>query len=257
MIAPPAPEFREFINHIRATPKQPQLQYWTDLLRGKTFHYPVQARNPRVCQWQVSKISLEAGIDDTAQAAGVTAPIVFQTGYSLLLAHLSGSRHVVYNNLVTGRNVPLDNPQLINGNCANFLPFLCSVDNTKPMRVLLQETQASFWQSTENGIVSLGEIYDALGADRNTAAAKCLFCFRPFEPADAADKRDHMRWIVMKMSHNTMSFNYAIQLEVGKGAIAGEYVVRFGFDERVFTTEEARAALGWYKECLRGLLAKM
>lgn len=54
-----------------------------------------------------------------------------------------------------------------------------------------------------------------------------------------------------------MSFNYAIQLEVGKGVIAGEYAVRFGFDERVFTTEEARAALGWYEECLRGMLAKM
>jgi aryl carrier-like protein len=209
-------EFRDFINHVRSTPKQPQLDYWTRLLRGRTFSYPSQANNPRICKWQVSKLGFEAGIDDIAQSAGVTAPIVFQSAYSLLLAHLSGSKHVVYDNLITGRNVLLDNPQLINGNCANFLPFYCGIDDCKPTNVLLQETQAAFWDSTENGLVSLGEIYKALGENRDTAAAKCLFCFQLFEPVLA--RQDHMRWIVMKMSKNTMQVNYAIQLEVTKGA---------------------------------------
>lgn len=257
-VAPaPSTEYRDFIEHIRATPKQPQLQYWKDLLKDKQFQYPSQAQNPRVCQWQLSKIGLETGVDDTAAAAGVTAPIVFQTAYSKLLAHLSGSKHVVYDNLITGRNVPLDNPQLINGNCANFLPFVCGVDEAQPVKELLQETQASFWQSTENGLVSLGEIYDALGQEKETATAKCLFCFQPFEAVDEADKRDHMRWIVMKMSRNKMAFNYAIQLEVVKGANSGEYVVKLGFDDRVFSVDEAKQALAWYEECLRGMSTKM
>jgi hypothetical protein len=147
--------------------------------------------------------------------------------------------------------VPLDNPQLINGNCANFLPFYCGIDDCKPTNVLLQETQAAFWDSTENGLVSLGEIYKALGENRDTAAAKCLFCFQPFEPVLA--QQDHMRWIVMKMSKNTMQFNYAIQLEVTKEATKGEYVIKFGFDDRVFSVERAQAALAWYSECLQGM----
>jgi amino acid adenylation domain-containing protein len=70
--------FRDFINHVRSTPKQPQLDYWTRLLRGRTFSYPSQANNPRICKWQVSELGFEAGINDIAQSAGVTAPIVFQ-----------------------------------------------------------------------------------------------------------------------------------------------------------------------------------
>ncbi|KAM3532778.1 hypothetical protein MY4038_003955 [Beauveria bassiana] len=262
-VAPrPSTEFRDFIGHIRETPKQPQLDYWTSLLKDKIFDYPARATNPRVSRWELSKIGKEIGVDETAQAAGVTAPIAFQTAYGLLLAHLSGSPHVVYNNLVTGRNVPLDNPQLINGNCANFLPFVHSVDDdddAKPIGTLLQETQASFWRTTENGLVSLDEIYGALGVDRDAAAAKCLFCFQPFEPVDttAARGQDHMRWIVMKMSRNTMHFNYAMQLEVVKGASKGEYVVKLGFDDGVFTVDEARSALAWYEECLRGMSGKV
>ena len=62
--------------------------------------------------------------------------------------------------------------------------------------------------------------------------------------------QDPMRWIVMKMSKNKMHFNYALQLEVVKAANKGEYVLRLGYDERVFTVEEAQVALGWYVNCL-------
>ncbi|KAH1483560.1 Nonribosomal peptide synthetase 7, partial [Aspergillus fumigatus] len=122
---------------------------------------------------------------------------------------------------------------LINGNCANFLPYHSYVADDIPIETLLRSTQADLWTSTEKGLVSLGEIYEALGRDRSSAAAKCLFCFQPFEPVTA--QQDPMRWVVMKMSKNRMTFNYAIQMEVVKAAAKGEYLVRFGYDERAFS----------------------
>lgn len=243
--------FKDFIGHIISTPKQPQLDYWVHLLENKNFGFPSNVDHPKISKTEIAKVSTSVGIDNLASSSSVTVPIVFQTAFSLLLAHISGNREVIYDNLITGRNVPLDNPQLIDGNCANFLPFQGHLAKGQPIESLLKETQAAFWTSTENGLVSLGEIYNALGRDRSTSAAKCLFCFQPFEAVPT--KQDPMRWIVMKMSKNSMYFNYAIQLEVIKTATKGEYMIRFGYDERAFTDKDARLALNWYIGCLAGM----
>lgn len=244
--------FKDFISHVMTIPKEPQLDYWTTLLQNHSFDYPSSVTDPKLSNVEIAKIDSSTGINELATSTGVTAPIVFQTAYTLLLAHLSGSANVIYDNLVTGRNVPIDNPQLINGNCANFLPFHCHVAGESPIEELLKSTQSAFWTSTENGLVSLSEIYEALGRDRSTAAAKSLFCFQPFEPVRAEE--DHMRWIVMKMSKNRMNFNYALQMEVVKGVEKGQYVLRFGYDERAFTSQDARNALDWYVGCLNGMV---
>ena len=62
----------------------------------------------------------------------------------------------------------------------------------------MQETQSLFWDTTEHGTVSLGDIYKTLEQDRDTYSARLLFCFQPFEPATGP--QGQMRWIVMAMS---------------------------------------------------------
>jgi amino acid adenylation domain-containing protein len=240
--------FKQFISHVISQPKQPQLDYWTNLLSDKTFSFPSTTLTPKITQTASARISVSLEIDTIATLTSVTSPVVFQTAFSLLLAHLSGAREVIYDNLIAGRNVALDNPQFIDGNCANFLPFYSCVEAKKSIAEFLKETQSAFWTATENGFVSLGEIYSSLGKERSVAAAKCLFCFQPFEPVTG--EQDPMRWIVMKMSKVTMFFNYAIQLEVLKAARKGEYVIRFGYDGRLFTKEQVQMALEWYVGCL-------
>ncbi|KAL8936307.1 MAG: hypothetical protein Q9216_005001 [Gyalolechia sp. 2 TL-2023] len=246
--------FRTFISHVISTPKQPQLDYWIRLLENKSFTFPQSLLHPKLSNIKTARIGASVGIDRLASSKGVTVPIVFQSAYSLLLAHLGGTHDVIYDNLITGRNVAIDNPQLIDGNCANFLPFHSHVAGAQSIEALLQQTQAAFWAATENGLVSLGEIYEALGRERSTSGAKCLFCFQPFEAAPPLAQQDPVRWVVLKMSENRMYFNYAVQLEVVKGANKGEYVVRFGYDGRAFTESEAQRALEWYVGCLDGMV---
>ncbi|PYI02181.1 nonribosomal peptide synthase [Aspergillus sclerotiicarbonarius CBS 121057] len=252
---PPLTPFKDYITYTSSIPKQPQLDYWTRLLPTQPFTFPSHLSNPKLSRLETAPISATIGIDSLATTNGVTAPIVFQTAFSLLLSHLSSSRAVIYDNLITGRNVPLPNPQLIDGTCANFLPFHSTISDSQSIPDLLQSTQRAFWDASENGLVSLSDIYDALHLDRATAAAKCLFCFQPFDPVSASElAQDSMRWIVMKMSQNKMLFNYAVQLEVVKAAGRGEYLLRFAFDERAFSGEEARKALDWYVGCLGGMV---
>lgn len=224
------------------------LSFWKDHLSSSTFNYPADLSNPKPAGVLVDKINLP--VEAYAQTASVTASTVFQTAYTLLLSRLSGRTDVTYDYLLTGRNVDMDDPQLINGTCANFLPFRSHWDNkTTEIGALLRETQNGFWQMTENGLVGLGDIYRALGRERKAAAAKTLFLFQPFEPAPPGQAQDHMRWIVMAMSKVTMFVNYAIMFEVFKDVQGNR--LKMQYDTRLFTREQAVDAMKMYIEIVR------
>ncbi|GLB08010.1 nonribosomal peptide synthase [Aspergillus tubingensis] len=259
----PIPEctpFKEYINYITSLPKQPQLDYWTNLLKPyhndtTTTPYLSTLQNPSLNNITTYPIPADMGIDALATTHNVTPSVIFQTAFSLLLSHLNTSSHgqkqsIVYDTLITARNVPLPNPQSITGTCANFLPFLSTIDKSQSIKSLLQDTQRDFWTSADHAAVSLSEIYEALEVDRDVEGAKALFCFQPFEKKFDGKEEDAMRWIVMKMSKNTMKFNYGVQLEVGKGAERGSYVVRFYWDGRVFDQQGARRAVELYGRVL-------
>ncbi|KAK0660103.1 hypothetical protein QBC41DRAFT_43565 [Cercophora samala] len=230
--------FAEYTNLPRL--REPMLDFWKSTLVGNRFSFPSHISDPKVSGVVVAKTSLP--VNAYAQSAGVTASIVFQAAYTLLLAQLSKShRDVTYDYLLTGRNVDLDDPQLIPGTCANFLPFRAQMDNESDVQTLLKETQSGFWAMTENGSVSLGDIYKhAEEAER----AKTLFLFQPFEPAPG--EQDHMRWIVMAMSKVTMYVNYAIMFEVFRDGNGG-HRLKMGYDGRLFgSKEEAEKVLEVY-----------
>jgi hypothetical protein len=239
--------FKAFVEHTNQPHlRAPMLSFWKSTLAGNRFSFPSHIPNPKVSGVAMARTSLP--VNTYAQSAGVTASIVFQAAYTLLLARLSNSPRSVdmtYDYLLTGRNVDLDEPQQIPGTCANFLPFRATIDSptTMTIQTLLRDTQSGFWAMTENGSVSLGDIYThALGG--SVDRAKTLFLFQPFEPAPA--EQDHMRWIVMAMSKVTMYVNYAIMFEVFKD-VNGGHKLKMGYDTRLFETkEEAKGVLEMY-----------
>jgi hypothetical protein len=239
--------FRTFVEYTNQPElRDPMLSFWKTTLANNSFTFPSQLTNPKVSAVALARTAIP--VNAYARTAGVTASIVFQAAYSLLLAKLSNSpADVTYDYLLTGRNVDLDDPQLINGTCANFLPFrsrIGSVDGGN-VQALLKDTQSGFWAMTENGSVALGDIYgkQGLGVDRATHAAKTLFLFQPFEPAPA--EQDNMRWIVMAMSKVTMYVNYAVMFEVFKD-VEGGHKLKMGYDSRLFSAEEAKGVLEMY-----------
>lgn len=232
--------FKTFVEYTNLPSlREPMLNFWKSTLSGNRFSFPAHIHDPKVSGVVVAKTGLP--VNAYAQSAGVTASIVFQAAYTLLLARLSksSSPDVTYDYLLTGRNVDLDDPQLIPGTCANFLPFRAQMDNSTGVQTLLKETQSGFWAMTENGSVSLGDIYKHAEAER----AKTLFLFQPFEPAPG--EQDHMRWIVMAMSKVTMYVNYAIMFEVFRDGNGG-HRLKMGYDGRLFGKEEAERVLEGY-----------
>ncbi|MCJ1360919.1 hypothetical protein MMC16_000014 [Acarospora aff. strigata] len=246
-------EFKKLVDYCHTSDRKKNLSFWTDLLQGNTFTYPSQVESPKVGGLTLGKIdSSTIKIDAFAQSCGVTVPIVLQTAYTLLLGRLSDSRDVTYDNLITGRNVDLDDPQLINGNCANFLPFRSRFSNNTPIKDLMKDTQSLFWKTTDHGLVSLQDIYDALRKDRHTHSAKTMFCFQPFEPPPK--EQSHMRWVVMSLSEVTMFFPYAIMLEVFKD-VQG-YKMKLQYDNTTFSKSDAELLMNAYLQLLQDLIGK-
>ena len=246
---PKPTEFKTFVDWNQRANRTQTLDFWTKLLQGREPCRPLGVR-PQASGTLFSVV--DDRVNAVASQAGVTASIVFQAAYTLLLGHLESSQDVLYDNLLTGRNADVDNPQLINGTCANFLPYRSRFDDHTTVEELLKETQSLFWNTTEHGTVGLGDIYKAADMERDVYSAKMLFCYQPFDPPPA--EQEHMRWVVMALSKVMMTVNYAIMFEVSKTKKG--YKLKMQFDGNVMGKETAERVLDEYKIILETMVAR-
>lgn len=167
----PVHPFKQFINWTHSADRNTALQFWTKYLDGYTAAHRLPLE-PVTNGLIFSKV--KSNVNDIAAQYGVTPSIVFQAAYSVIAGQLCDTTDVVVDNLITGRNADVENPQLLNGTCANFLPFRSRLRETESIEQLLRDTQTAFWNTTEHGTVGLHDIYKALGQDRQVHSSKML-----------------------------------------------------------------------------------
>lgn len=242
----PVNSFKHFIDWANRGDRSNALQYWKSSLEtyNPGHNLPLQPVSDRL-----KFAAVDADVDSVAATFGVTASTVFQAAYSVVVGRLSGDNDVLVDNLLTGRNADVENPQLLNGTCANFLPFRSQLSATDTVEQFLRDTQARFWDTTEHGAVGLHDVYAALGRDRQVHSAKLLYCFQPFEPAPATAKPDHMRWIVMAQSKVFMTINYALMVEVQKTVQGHRFKLQW--DSRALSDAQADKFLVLFSAVLR------
>lgn len=174
-VPPPVNSFKNYIDWVSESDKDKTLKYWTTEL-GSYESIDKLPLEPIANSLKFGTSRID--VDDLAARFGVTASTVFQAVYSLVMGLMQGTADTLVNNLITGRNADVEDPQQLNGTCANFLPFrLQLVDGdveNGSIAELFKRTQQLFWETTENGNVGLQDIYKALGQDRVSNAAKLL-----------------------------------------------------------------------------------
>lgn len=232
---PPHPEFKEFASHIWQSEKTDSLDFWKDSLKECTFRY-LETSDPVITKSELE--ITETSLDTYANACKVTPSIIFQTAFQLWLARLTASDDICFDYLLSGRNVELPNPQLINGTLANFLPFRSKlVGGDTSIKEYLKVTQDFFWAATEHGNVGLESIYHAADRSRTEYGNRVLFLFQPFEPASGPPKEE-MRWIVMAQSEVRMYQPYGLVIEVSK--VLKGHKVKVMYDETLFSKKDAK-----------------
>lgn len=260
-VLPKIEPFRNFIDWVHAADRDGDLAFWKAELAG--YAPPADPAFPRApVSDRLQFVNLAADVDAIADRFGVTPSTVFQAAYALAVGRLTRTDDVLVDNLITGRNAGVDDPQLVNGTCANFLPFRTrllggvggAAAGSSSAADFFRDTQRAFWESTEHGSVGLGDIYHALGKDRGAHAAKMLFCFQPFEPpaAGARAEVNHMRWLVMAQSKVMMTINYVLMVEVQKTS-AKKYRLKMQWDSRALSDEN----IGLVVEMFNSLFGKL
>ena len=163
--------FKQFVDWTHRSDKNSALEYWSRTIGDytPTHNLPLQPVTDKL-----KFATVQTNVDTIASQYGVTASTIFQAAYSVVVGHLSGTNDVLVDNLMTGRNADVENPQMINGTCANFLPFRSQLHESDSVAQYLKDTQAMFWDTTEHATVGLTDIYRALGKDRQVNSAKML-----------------------------------------------------------------------------------
>jgi amino acid adenylation domain-containing protein len=231
-------EFSEFaLYHWRAN-KAKGLEFWKSFLDRYSFQYP-NKRESRITSFITHPIDIK--IDRFINACKITAPILFQSAFQLWLAKASSSLDVGFDYLLTGRNVELEDPQAINGNCAQFLPFRSRIDPRETLQSYAVNSQADFWKVTEHSSHDLDTIFAAAGHSSIEFRNRSLFLFQPFEPSSGAAPEDAVQWVVMKGSKVRMYQPYALVMEISK-TMRG-YLMKVMFDESAMSETDA-ASIG-------------
>jgi aryl carrier-like protein len=227
--------FKDFALSIWQTPKDSALSFWSDLLKGCEFVYP-DIDIPKITAAKVKPVNMS--LDALAKNSFVTTPIVFQTAFQIWLSKLTGKQDIMFDLLVAGRNVNgLEDAEMINGTCANFLPFRSRFSAGDTIGNYMAATQALFWKAGENAVIGLDDIFTHLALDRRSRTSRVLFLYQPFEPAKPPV--NHNRWLVMAMSQVWLYQPYALVVEVFK--THDGHAVKVFYDGKLLTELQAES----------------
>ncbi|KAI5462808.1 nonribosomal peptide synthase side [Mariannaea sp. PMI_226] len=234
--------FKDFALHIAGLSKEKMraLEFFTTKRKPLGFQFP-NIPSPSATKTVFVPDSID--VDGFATEAGITIPILFQAAFQAWLSRATGRQTVSMDYLYTGRNVPLLNPQDINGCTANFVPLQAEVTGT--VGQYLEATQAEFWTTTDHGVVGLDEIFAAAKLNREKYANRSLFLFQPFDPVPPKAKEafptgegEDMRWVFMAGSEVMMMQPYGLVVEVGK--MMSGHKIKVTYDPRAFNDEGAK-----------------
>ena len=243
--------FQVFCTKHYESQKSASLDFWRQMIRAVPENRWPSLTSPRVTR-SITR-PLDVNIDDLAAQVNVTVPTVFQAAFQLWLTQKSRTSAVspssapadpeqscccYFDYLLTGRNIDLPDPQRINGNCANFLPFRMTLHpSAAGLAEYLNRTQTLFWEATEHGCVGLDDIYGTQER-RDALGNQVLFLYQPFEPrvaghGAAGAEEDECIFVNLAKSEVRMVQPYALVVEVSKAA-AGGHNVKVMWDERFY-----------------------
>jgi hypothetical protein len=144
--------FKQFVDWAHSGDRASSLKYWERTLSSYT---PVHNLPLQPAANKLKFVTVGSDVESIAATFGVTASTVFQAAYSIAAGVLMDSRNVLVDNLLTGRNADVENPQMVNGTCANFLPFFSVLSNMTTIGQFLRDTQSQVWK-LEKALVFVG-----------------------------------------------------------------------------------------------------
>jgi aryl carrier-like protein len=124
-----------YIDALRAIDTKPAMKFWGDLLQGSSM-----ARLPRASQTSKAMTGsyiVKTVLSPKVEGSGLTVSSYLKAAWAMVLAKATGTSDVVFAHLVSGRSLPIDDIEKVNGPCVNLIPI--RVNTAQPQSTILQQ----------------------------------------------------------------------------------------------------------------------
>ncbi|KAJ5794578.1 nonribosomal peptide synthase [Penicillium paradoxum] len=161
------PLYSSYIAYLQARSLDESLAYWTSrLANAEACFFPTlkNSGDNDLCEIDVEMPVTFACMREYCSKIGIAMSNLFQVAWALVLRAYTGSDHVTFGYLTSGRDVPVEEVEEIVGVFINML--VCSIELTPSgtVQAALETVQTDFIQSLSHQHVSLAQIQHALGA---------------------------------------------------------------------------------------------
>ncbi|KAJ9487562.1 hypothetical protein VN97_g5752 [Penicillium thymicola] len=181
---PKRPQFADFVRMQLHTNEGAQ-GFYTDLLVGSTMTSVVSHSKESVTN--VLNTMLADMVPLVAfKNHGITAPTVVKAAWALVLAEMAATADVVYGNMVSGRNLPLDGVESIMGPCLNIVPVRANMTAMRTVLDLLRIIQQQQTDTIPHESMGFQEIINQCTDWAPATRFSSVFQYQEFGGEDAA-----------------------------------------------------------------------
>ncbi|KAI1044220.1 hypothetical protein LB505_008610 [Fusarium chuoi] len=124
-----------YIDELRAIDTKPVMKFWGDLLEGSSMiGLPgvSQTSNATTGSYIVKTVP-----SPKVEGSGLTVSSYLKAAWAMVLAKATGTSDVVFAHLVSGRSLPIDDIEKVNGPCVNLIPI--RVNTAQPHATILHQ----------------------------------------------------------------------------------------------------------------------
>jgi amino acid adenylation domain-containing protein/non-ribosomal peptide synthase protein (TIGR01720 family) len=177
---PDVPSFAAYVDWLARHPDE-DARYWRDALAGFDLPTPLPRRwlpamstlaeppqdqtvEEPLAEWRdVCSAEQVSALQDRCRAWQVTAGVLINAAWALVLAHWSGRLQVAHGLTLSGRPPEMPGIERLVGPCVNNLPVAVTVRGERPLRAWLQELQHQQFALAQHQTTPLDFIHEACG----------------------------------------------------------------------------------------------
>ncbi|TPX56168.1 hypothetical protein PhCBS80983_g04735 [Powellomyces hirtus] len=232
----PRPAFKHFVQHLVHQDKGKAAEFWKEQLKdftGMTFPR-VPSPSHQVKSAGTFTCALDVDLAKHAKDLSVTISTILRATWALVLAAHANSQDVSFACVSSGRSVPVDDIDDINGPCITCVPVRVVLDKSMTVMELLRSLQKQHLEMMEYEHCSL---MDVLSYAPNVSSMNGLFTSMLVVQNQPEEAKNYIA-SGLKLSKVEMGMDTGLCLEVRRVDARWEIVV--DYDEDIITKGELK-----------------
>ncbi len=250
-----ATSYAEYTKWIRNQDKTEASAYWKTLLEdyapvrifGKENHFNTEKLDFVTFRTPLEN-ELSQQIEQFAKKNRISTNSVFECAFGIALQKYSGSEDVVFDQVISGRSIPLRHIENTIGPFINTVPVRIKNGEGDTFGDLLGAIHRQTVEANKYGILPLSEIYKISDTDKN--AVDALFVFENYFTGDADEIKNGSLSPELISSDEHTEFNLTVTV-IKDG---DDYVLRTTYAKEVYTHSDVTELINGYVRLLSASL---